>query len=157
MDFLYQALGEGWKLWLIVGIIFLLAEGVNPGTFALFFGGVGALTTAVVCRIFPAIMESGIYQLLIFAVMSLSSLFLLRPRIIRFVQKGSKLDGPDAYVGRQAKTLTVLRKNGGHVLFEGTEWAAVPSKDCLEELPAGSAVEIVKMEGLTLQVRPVQK
>ena len=154
MDFIIPA--EGWKLWLIIGIIFFLAEGVNPGTFALFFGGVGSLAVSAACRVFPPVAESGIFQLLTFAAVSLSSLILMRPKILRLIQTGTKLDGPDAYIGKQAKTLTILRKDGqepGRVLFEGTEWAAAPSGDCLEEIPAGSTVEVVKMEGLTLRVR----
>ena len=161
MDFLYQVIGEGWKLWLSIGIIFFLAEGANPGTFALFFAGIGALTTAAACRVSPAVTGSGIYQLLIFAAMSLSSLVLLRRRILRSIQKnGAQLDGPEAYVGKHAKTITILGKDGletGRILFEGTEWPAEPSEDCQEEIPAGSAVEVVKMEGLTIQVRPVRK
>ena len=80
MDFLYDLLIEGWKLWLIVGIVFFFAEGSNPGTFAFFFGGLGALATALMCCFFPIIAKSGTWQLLIFAAASLLSLFLLRPR-----------------------------------------------------------------------------
>ena len=160
MDVLYQIMGEGWKLWLIIGIIFFMAEGINPGTFALFFGGIGALTTAAACGVFPAVTESGMWQFLVFAAMSLSSLILLRSKILRLIQNGSKLDGPDVYVGKQAKTLTALSKDSqknGSVFFEGTEWAAAPSEDCMEEISAGSTVEVVKMEGLTFRVRPIQK
>ena len=45
MDFLYQAPGEGWELWLVVGTVFPLAEGLTHA--CSFFGGVGALTTAM--------------------------------------------------------------------------------------------------------------
>ncbi|MDR1874464.1 MAG: NfeD family protein, partial [Synergistaceae bacterium] len=158
MDFLSQILTEGWKLWLIIGILFFVAEGLNAGTFALFFGGLGALTTALVCRLSPAVTGSGTQQLLIFAAMSLFSLFCLRSRIMRFIQGDLRLDGPQAFLGRQARVLSVLRRNGpetGWALFEGTEWAAVPSEDAPEEIPPGSVVEVVKMEGLTLRVRPV--
>jgi membrane protein implicated in regulation of membrane protease activity len=60
------------------------------------------------------------------------------------------------FLGKQARVLTDLRKNnieGGRVLFDGTEWAAVASED----IPAGSAVEIVKMDGLTAHVRPIRE
>ena len=143
-------------MWLIIGIILLLAEGVNPGTFAIFFGGVGALVTAAVCYVFPIVAESGSTQLLIFAAMSFSSLMLLRPWILRLTPNKAKLDGCSAYMGKQAKTLTHLRKDGlktGRVFFDGTEWPAVPSEE-YDEIPAGSTVEIVKREGLTFHVRP---
>lgn len=157
MDFIHQILTEGWKLWLIIGILFFVAEGVNTGTFALFFGGLGSLTTALACFFFPQVTESGSMQLLIFAATSLLSLFFLRPMIIRFIQGKERLDGPDAFLGKQAKALTVLRKSGtdtGRVLFEGTEWSAVLNGDSPDELPAGSSVRVVKMEGLTLLVQP---
>ena len=160
MDVLYQALSEGWKLWLTIGIVFFVAEGINPGTFALFFGGVGALATAAVCYVFPPVAKSGTLQLLLFAAMSLSSLFFLRSRLVRLIQNDTKLDGPDAYVGKQAKTLTVVRKSGlerGRILFDGTEWPAALGEDCPEEIPAGCTVEVVKVEGLTILVRPLQK
>jgi membrane protein implicated in regulation of membrane protease activity len=156
MDFLHQILTEGWKLWLVIGILFFVAEGVNAGTFALFFGGVGAFVTALVCRLLPPVTESGTLQLLIFAATSLLSLLFLRPVIVRFLQREPRLDGPEALLGKGAKTLTVLRKSGvetGRALFEGTEWPAVPSEDSPDEIPAGSAVEVVKREGLTLHVR----
>jgi membrane protein implicated in regulation of membrane protease activity len=160
MDFLHQILAEGWKLWLIVGILFFVAEGANAGTFALFFGGLGALATALACRLSPSVTESGTLQLLIFAATSLLSLFFLRPGITRFLQREPKLDGPGALLGKRARTLTALRKSGtetGRALFEGTEWAAMPSEDSPDEIPAGSAVEVVKMEGLVLRVRALSE
>ncbi|MDR2529720.1 MAG: NfeD family protein [Synergistaceae bacterium] len=158
MDFSYELLTEGWKLWLIVGIAFFIAEGVNPGTFALFFGGLGALGTALACFFLPSAAESGTWQLLIFATASLSSLLLLRPRIVRFTQK--EAEGLHMFIGRQARTLTVLRKNAaetGRVLFEGTEWPAALNSDAPDEIPEGRVVEVVKMEGLTVRVRPVRE
>jgi membrane protein implicated in regulation of membrane protease activity len=157
MDYLFQALGEGWKLWLIIGIVFFMAEGVSAGTFSLFFGGVGALATAASCYVFPSVAKSGTFQLLLFAAMSLSSLLLMRSRLVRLLHKDTRLDGPDAYMGRQGKTITALRGDGGRILFDGTEWSALPAVDSPEEIPAGSPVEIVKMEGLTLLVKPVKK
>ena len=159
MDFLYEILTEGWKLWLIVSIVFFFAEGANPGTFALFFGGLGALATAAACYFSTDVTQSGTWQLLIFATMSLASLFLLRPRIARFNRSGAKLDGAGSFPGKQAKALTVLRKDGletGRILFEGTEWPAVLGEDSPDEIPAGAVVEIVKMDGLTAWVRRVR-
>ncbi|MDR2523882.1 MAG: NfeD family protein, partial [Synergistaceae bacterium] len=157
VDFLYGLLTEGWKLWLIAGLAFFTAEGVNPGTFALFFGGLGALVTSLTCFFLPSVAESGTWQLLIFAGMSLCSLLLLRSRIARFTRKEAE---PDMFIGRQARALTVLRRNAaetGRVLFEGTEWTAALSSDAPDEIPQGHVVEAVKMEGLTVRVRPVQE
>lgn len=157
MEFIYEILLEGWKLWLIVGILFFLAEGVNAGTFALFFGGLGALTTALICYFSATVTESGTWQLLIFSGTSLLSLFFLRNRIMRALQIKGSVDGPDTFPGKSARALSVLRKTGvdtGRVLFEGTEWRAVLSGEegSPDELPEGSVVRIDRIEGLTLYV-----
>ena len=149
-------LGEAWKLWFIVAIIFFIIEGCNPGTFAIFFGGIGALATAVICFVSPLFASNGVFQILIFSAMTLSSLFLLRTRLVRLIQGETKYDGSDSYVGKQARTLTALCKNSldGRVFYEGTEWPAMLSEECQEDIPAGRMVEIVKREGLTFRVKP---
>ena len=158
MDFLCQVFPEAWKLWLIAGIAFMISEGITAGTFSLFFGGVGALTTALICYFSSTVAANGTQQLLFFSSMSLLSLFLLRSRFLRLIHNDIRLNGPEAFIGRQARARTNLRRNGletGKVLFEGTEWSAVPSDD-FYDIPAGSTVEVVKMDGLTLHVRLVQ-
>ena len=136
----------------------MIGEGFVAGTFALFFGGVGALATALICYLFPSVSESGTQQLMIFSAMSLFSLILLRPRILRHIHKETQLDGLKAFIGKRAKSLTDLSRNSletGKVLFEGTEWPAAPVIDS-PGIPAGSTVEIVQMDGLTFQVRLAQ-
>lgn len=157
MDFIYQILLEGWKLWLIIGILFFLAEGVNAGTFALFFGGLGAWITALICYFSFSVTESGTLQLLIFAGTSLLSLYALRPAVMRMLHI-KDTSNPGSFEGKTARTLTVLRKTGvetGLVLFEGTEWRAIPSEGAPDEIAAGTIVSITVVEGLTLYVRPI--
>ena len=149
-------LGEAWKLWFIVAIVFFMIEGINPGTFSLFFGGVGALITAILCFVSLPFANNGVFQVLIFSLVTLSSLFLLRTRLVRLIQGESKFGGSDCYVGKQARTLTALSKNNfdGRVFYEGTEWPAMLSEDYQADIPANSMVEIVKREGLTFRVKP---
>ena len=149
-------LGEAWKLWFIVAIIFFIIEGCNPGTFSLFFGGVGAGLTALICFVSQPFASDGVLQILTFSVATLSSLFLLRTRLVRLIQGQAKYEGSDSYVGKQARTLTVLRKNSfdGRVFYEGTEWPAMLSEEHQEDIPADSVVEIVKREDLTFRVKP---
>jgi len=114
--------------------------------------------TALMCYFFPNIAASWVQQLLTFSVMSLFSLFLLQPRFMRLVHKGARSNGPGVLLGKQAKGMTDLRGSGletGKVLFEGTEWSATPI-DGSPDIPAGSMVEVVQMDGLTLRVKLVQ-
>ena len=157
MDSLYQIVTEVWKLWLIIGIVLMIAEGINLGTFALFFGGLGAFATAATCYFSPTVAASWTQQLLFFSALSLTSLLLLRPRLRRLIHNKTQLD-EHAFIGKRAKALTFLRKNSletGRVLFDGTEWQAVLSENS-PDIPVGGIVEIVQIEGLTLQVRLVQ-
>lgn len=158
LDFIYQILLEGWKLWLVVGILFFLAEGVNAGTFALFFGGIGAWITALICYFSPYVTESGTAQLLVFSGTSLLSLYALRPAVMRILHIKED-SGPDSSVGKTARALTGLHKTGpttGLVSFEGTEWRAIPSADAPDFIPEGTAVSIARVEGLTLYVEPLK-
>jgi len=135
----------------------MFAEGFTV-SFAFFFAGLGALATALACYFYPFIAESVTRQLLLFSAMSLVSLLLLRPRVMRLLyRKETRLDGRKAFIGKRAKALTDIRMNGietGKVLFDGTEWSATQSEDS-PGIVAGSTVEIVQMEGLTLHVRLV--
>ena len=157
MDSLYQIVNEAWKFWLIVGIALMIIEGINPGTFAIFFGGLGAFATAAICYYFPTIAASWTHQFLVFSALSLVSLLLMRPRLRRFIHSKTRLD-EHAFIGKRAKALTYLRRNSletGKVMFDGTEWQAVLSEDS-PDIPIGGIVEIERMEGLTLQVRHIQ-
>ena len=159
LDFIYQILLEGWKLWLIVGILFFLAEGANAGTFALFFGGVGAWITALVCYFSLQVTESGTMQLLVFAGTSLLSLYGLRSAVMRLLHIGETSDS-GSFVGKTARVLTDLSKTGvttGLVSFEGTEWRAMPSADAPDLIPEGTMVSITRAEGLTLYVEPLRR
>jgi len=151
-----SVLGEAWKIWFIAAIIFFIIEGSSLGTFSLFFGGVGASITSAICFVSPLFASSGVFQVLTFSGATLLSLYLLRPILVRLTQNDAKFSGSDFYVGKQARTLTVLSKNNfdGRVFYEGTEWPAMLSEEHHENIPADSAVEIVKMEGLTLHVKP---
>jgi membrane protein implicated in regulation of membrane protease activity len=158
VNILHQFFSEVWKIWLVVSIAFMIGEGLTAGSFSLFFAGLGALVTALICYLYPSVAESLTQQLLFFSAISLLSLFLMRPRILSFIHRNkTKLDGPEAFLGKRAKALTNLHKDGidtGKVLFEGTEWPA--ASYISQEIPAGSTVEIAQIEGLTLHVKLVE-
>ena len=159
MEDLNLLMPDVWKLWLVAGIAFMLMEGITPIMFAFFFAGLGALATALICYFHSTTAASLTQQLLVFSAMSLLSLLFIRPRTLRFIHRnGIRLDGPDVLIGKQAKALTNLQRNGietGKVQFEGTEWSAFPIEDS-PDIPSGSVVEVARVEGLTLYVKLVQ-
>jgi membrane protein implicated in regulation of membrane protease activity len=154
VDFLQRFFDEGWKLWLVAAVLFFLAEGTNAGTFALFFGGIGALATALACAFAPSVTENWTGQLLIFSAASILSLLLLRSALMRRLQggDGELFTGPGAGLGERARALSPLRRGiEGRALYGGTEWRAMLAED--GEVPEGTELQVVKMEGLTLWVR----
>ena len=157
MEFLFSILAEGWRAWLIAGIVLLLAEGLNPGTFALFFCGVGALVTAALCRVMPELDPTA--QLLAFAGASSLSLLLLRPRLKRALLKDAPNLAADAEgLGTVVKVLSGFGGSPeGTVHFQGTEWRAATSDRRPLEAGAGGSVVVTGREGLTLTVAPLDK
>ena len=157
MDLLNRIFTDAWILWSVIGIALMLCEGLTPGTFSLFFGGLGAFATSAVCYFYPSVAVSGTQQLLIFSAMSVFSLLLIRPKIIRRIYNKNKFkqNTLEELLGKHAKALTNLTRNRletGKALFEGTEWSAVPIEDS-PDIPAGSTVTVVQIDGLTLKVK----
>ncbi|MCW1925642.1 NfeD family protein [Luteolibacter arcticus] len=139
-------------LWLIAGVILILAEFFAPGVIIVFFG-VGAIFTAIT-TFFGWTPDLG-SQAAMFAVTSVVLLFGLR----RFVKKwfvghsanaGGSVD--DDYTGREARVITALPGRGedGLVEIKGTNWNARSDTP----VAAGETVIIERRQGLTFHVRP---
>jgi inner membrane protein len=111
-------------LWFFVGLILFLAELVLPG-FVIFFFGVGAWITALVCLV----AHPGInMQFVIFGVTSVLSLAALRRMIQKkfFYSKEDLSEGvEDEFTGKEAKALSEFGPGiQGKVEFKGTTWKA---------------------------------
>ena len=138
-------------LWVVVGLVLLILEFTVPGLI-LFFFGLGAILTGIVC-IFAEISLNT--QLLIFTLASIAMLISLR-RCLRPVLSSSRENSvPDIeeFIGAKAVvSQTVKGSHGGKVSFHGSEWKAI----ALETIPEGTDVIIQKRENLTLTVTPTQ-
>ncbi len=136
--------------WAVAGVILLVVEAMVPGIFLLFFG-LGALAVAILLKIFPGMGPST--QWLLFAALSVGSLFCLRRRLTRmFTGKRSAIAdglGDDFEGQRVAVTETIRPGHPGKVELHGANWEA--SAD--EELAVGTAVAVVSRAGLTLTVK----
>ncbi|TAL75456.1 MAG: NfeD family protein [Bacteroidetes bacterium] len=135
--------------WFIAGLLLFLLELVIPGFFIFFFG-LGAWVTALVCLI----AEPGTnLQIIIFAVTSVVSLIGLR-RIIqkKFFNRGTQSEEvEDEFTGKEALSTTDFGgiKNG-KVEFKGTTWTA----ESKSEIKEGQRVTIVEKDSFKLIVEP---
>jgi len=136
--------------WFFIGLVLFLMELVIPGFFIFFFG-LGAWVTALVCLIG----EPGTnVQIIIFAITSVLSLVALR-RIIQkkfFYSKGKLSEEvEDEFSGKEALATTDIGPDkAGKVEFKGTTWKG----ESKSEIAEGQTVIIIEKENFTLFVKP---
>lgn len=137
--------------WFIIGLGLFLLELVIPGFFIFFFG-LGAWVTALVCMIG----EPGInLQIIIFAITSVLSLLGLRRIIQRkfFYDKGGdkSVEVEDEFTGKEAVAVSDFGgQMTGKVEFKGTTWKAESSF----EIKEGQRVLILQKDNFKLIVEP---
>jgi regulator of protease activity HflC (stomatin/prohibitin superfamily)/membrane protein implicated in regulation of membrane protease activity len=137
-------------IWFIIGLILFLLELVLPG-FVIFFFGVGAWITALLCLI----AEPGInLQAIVFAVTSVLSLVLLRKMLQkRFFYSREELskEVEDEFTGREAVAIEdIIPGENGKVEFKGTSWKA----ESESAISRGQTVIIKNKENFKLIVEP---
>jgi inner membrane protein len=137
-------------LWFLIGLILFLLELVVPG-FIIFFFGVGAWVTALVCLLFN---PGPNLQIIIFGIASLLSLIGLRKLIQKkfFYSRGNKSeDVEDEFTGKEGIAITDFGKaKKGKIEFKGTRWNAESGS----EIKEGQAVVVIRKESLVLIVEP---
>jgi inner membrane protein len=136
--------------WFILGLGLFLLELALPG-FIIFFFGLGAWVTALVCLF----ANPGInFQIIIFAVTSVILLLALRKLIQKkfFYSRGTHSeDVEDEFTGKEA-----IAKNdfggikNGKVEFKGTTWTA----ESTSEITEGQRVIIIEKDSFKLIVEP---
>ena len=137
-------------VWFILGLILLLMELVLPG-FVIFFFGVGAWITALVCLF----SNPGInLQVVIFAVTSLIALLAFRKMIQnKFIYNKHDISGEieDEFTGKEAVAVADFGADKtGKVEFKGTIWSA----ESKSKIHAGQIVIIVEKDSFKLIVEP---
>ncbi|AYH47257.1 hypothetical protein B6N31_05880 [Dickeya fangzhongdai] len=135
--------------WLSLGGLLLAAEMLGAGGYLL-WSGIAALLTGILAWLLPL---DWTWQCIAFAVLTVAAALLwwqwLRQRIEKqpppvLNQRGQQLIGLHT-------TLTEPLVNGfGRVNIGDSSWRIQAEQD----LPAGTVVEIIAVEGITLRVRP---
>jgi membrane protein implicated in regulation of membrane protease activity len=137
-------------VWFIIGLVLFLLELVLPG-FVIFFFGVGAWLTALLCLI----ADPGLnLQAIVFAVTSILSLVALRKIIQKkFFYSKDELskEVEDEFSGREAIAVTDFGPGkNGKVEFKGTQWKA----ESVSPVREGDRVIIKEKENFKLIVEP---
>ena len=137
-------------IWFIIGLVLFLLELVLPG-FVIFFFGVGAWITALLCLV----ANPGVnLQAIVFAVTSVLSLLALRKMIQKrffYAKEGLSESVEDEFSGKEAVALTdFMPGKNGKVEFKGTTWKA----ESESEIREGQIVVIKEKENFKLIVEP---
>lgn len=138
-----------WIVWLIMAVALGIAE-ILTTTLAFGLIAVAALVGAVTAAVGG---DVGV-QLGAFIVASAAGLGIVRPVAVRHIKQPPPLKtGTAALVGKTALVLEEVSAHSGRVRIGGEEWSARPYDETLV-LPAGSTVDVLKIEGVTALVYP---
>ena len=145
-----------WIAWVVLGVALIIAEIFTLG-FVLFWFGLGALGAGL-----AAMAGFGLpIQFAIFAVISIGLTVMSRTIFAKYLphrEDGEVKTGVDSLPG-QVGTVTGASKgalNEGAVRVYGSVWTAFPADDDVK-LIEGEKVEVVKVKGSSIYVRPVSK
>ncbi len=140
-----------WQLWALVVIICLILE-ITSGDFFILCFSIGALFSAVVA----ALGGGFTVQLEIFAVVSVLSLFFVRPRLVKLLhgKRKERVSNADAIIGRVGKVSEAIESGGyGRVAIDGDDWKAVSADGSY--VPLGQNVRIIGRESVIITVEKV--
>lgn len=136
--------------WWILGVVFVTLEMLVPGTFMLWLG-VAAGVIGLILVVAPDMRIE--YQLLLFAMLSIASIVAWRAYDRR---RPTQSDQPtlnrraDQYLARVFKLEQAIVNGQGKAVVDDTVWLVVGP-----DLPAGTAVRCVGVEGTALRVEKV--
>lgn len=140
-----------WQIWLITSGIFFICEIITVG-FLVFWLGVGALIAMLVSFFTSNI----IIQMSVFVISSGLLILLTRPLVNRISKKDVVPTNVYSLIGKKAVVTEDIDwvTGKGQIKFEGEIWSA-KSKEQVN-IPVGSEVEIVSIEGVKAFVKPIK-
>lgn len=140
-----------WWHWLVFGLVLVLAEVATAGGFYIIFFGIGAIIVGLLSSGNLA-GPTGV-QILLFSVLSVTSLVLFRGRLLGWFQTDPQAPAVDQLVGEVALVLEDVAPGGvGKVELRGSGWSARTTSAA--PLPRGARCRVTRVDGLVLFVEP---
>ena len=141
-----------WKFWLIAAGIFFVLEMSTIG-FLVFWLGVGALLTALV----SLFVDSLVAQTAVFVISSTLLIFATRPLVKKISKDKPVPTNVYSIVGKQAIVTEEINWEIGTGLIKcsGEVWSAKTKEQV--NIPKGTKVEIISIEGVKAFVRPIEE
>jgi membrane protein implicated in regulation of membrane protease activity len=138
-----------WIIWLVVAVVLGIAEAFTLTAAVGVLGGAAAVAAVLAAIGLPVPL-----QLLGFAVAAAAGIVVLRP-IARRHMLGPHLErfGVDALPGRTAYVVDEVSGRAGTVRIGGEDWTARALDDSAM-IPAGAAVDVIRIDGAIAVVHP---
>ena len=139
-----------WQLWALVSFICLILELTNGDFFIMCFAIGG------VCATIASALGVGFYGgLLVFAICSVLSLWLVRPTALKYLHKNAdeRVSNADALMGRIGRVSETIEAEGyGRVAIDGDDWKAVSANG--GRIEKGANVKVVGRDSIIITVEP---
>ncbi|MCF2442622.1 NfeD family protein [Dyadobacter sp. CY345] len=137
------------QIWMIIGLLMLVAELVSVALVFVFFA-VGGLITALLAAI--GLLPTLEYQIIAFSLISILTLIIFRRHAKNLMEtRRGKHQEYTEFVGETAMVIRDIPSNGsGKIYYRGAEWSATSADH--HAIEAGSKVVIQRTEGITLVV-----
>ena len=142
-----------WIIWLALFVIMLIIEAAEPALVSIWFA-FGAVVALIVSFI-PGV--AWWIELIVFVVISASTLIALRPIIRRYIKQNTYRSNVDAYAGKRGIVVEDIEfLKPGYVKIGDVKWQAIPVNE-KDKIPNQSIVEVVTVNGNKLIVRKVEE
>ena len=142
-----------WIVWLALFVIMLVVEAMGPALVSVWFS-FGALIALIISFI-PNI--PWWIEVIVFIVISIATLFALRPVVRRYIKRNNYKTNVDSFVGKRGyviEDITLLQP--GAVKIGDVSWTAVPvNKD--DKILENEIIEVVAVNGNKLTVKKVEE
>ena len=140
-----------WLVWLIVAVICLIIEMTSFDFFVTCFaiGALGAMIGAIIGL--PVWV-----QVLVWAIVSLLSIWFVRPSLTKYLHKGGeeRASNADALIGREGKVIEdITPDKPGYVKIDGDEWRSVTANG--QTIIKGTRVRVVSRDSIILTVETI--
>ena len=139
-----------WWIWILLGLLLLLAEIVTPGGFYFIFFGISAVAVGVLAGFDSA--GPMWFQFILFSILSIVTLWLFREKLLRWTDSGP-VQNLDSLIGETAVAVDEIAINAiGKAELRGASWNARNVGD--KPLARGGRAKVERIDGLTIFVRP---
>lgn len=140
-----------WQIWLIAAGVFIIGEIITVG-FLLFWLSIASLIAMVV----SFFTSNVIIQMTVFVISSGLLIFATKPLVKKLAKKDSVSTNVYSIIGKTAIVIEDIdwASGTGQIKCEGEVWSAKTDEQV--DIPTGSEVEIVSIEGVKAYVKPLK-